>query len=145
MKLLSRKHLNWGVFLINLQAYRSPFLLKRDSNTGVFLIKSFKNSYLCRTPHCYYTFSNFYVMIEYFGRLWVQNWHFWYFLGHYFDILHGCFHTKICSKCKFRTPYNVGSSTILIESLIAVSSPSNLLWKLWIWVFLILYYIIISL
>ena len=37
LKLLSRKHLNWGVFLINLQAYRSPFLLKRDSNTGVFL------------------------------------------------------------------------------------------------------------
>ena len=71
------------------------------------------------------------------------NSHFSYFLCHCFDFFHGCFHTKIFIKCKFRTHYNVGSSTILIKSLkfknncrIAVSSPSNLLlWKQWIWVF----------
>ena len=43
-----------------------------------------------------------------------------------------CFHTKILSKCKFRTHYNVGSSTILIESsaeLLRLTCPSNLLWK----------------
>ena len=56
------------------------------------------------------------------------------------------FTPKFFSKCKFRTYYNLGSSNILIESLkfrnnsrIAVSSPSNLLWKLGIWFFLILY------
>ena len=30
------KHLCWSLFLIKLQALRPPFLLKRDSNTGVF-------------------------------------------------------------------------------------------------------------
>ena len=50
----------------------SIFIKKRPQHR-CFLKKNFKNSYLCRTPHCYYTFSNFYVMIEYFGRLWVQN------------------------------------------------------------------------
>ena len=63
------------------------------------------------------------------------------FFCYFFDLLHGpwlfctCLHTKIFSKCKFRLHYNVGSSTIQIESLkfrnnsrIAVSSPGNL-WK----------------
>ena len=90
-------------------------------------------------------------MIEFFGRFWVQNWHFSYFLCHCFPFLHNpirvsipwlfrtCFHIKIFNKCNFRTHYNVGSSIILIESLkfrnnsrIAVTSPSNLLWKVWI-------------
>ena len=45
-----------------------------------------------------------------------------------------CFHTKSFSKCYFRTHYNVGSSTLLIESpkfrnnsRITVASSSNLL------------------
>ena len=45
-----------------------------------------------------------------------------------------CFHTKISSKCNFRSHFNVGSSTILIESLktrnncrTLATSPSNLL------------------
>ena len=33
----SRKHLCWGLFSIILQAFRPATLLKRDSNTGVFL------------------------------------------------------------------------------------------------------------
>ena len=31
------KHLCWSLFLMNLQAFRPPILLKRDSYTGVFL------------------------------------------------------------------------------------------------------------
>ena len=39
------KHLYWSLFLIQLQTFRSATLLKRDSNTGVFLwiLKFFKD------------------------------------------------------------------------------------------------------
>ena len=91
--------------------------------------------------------------------LWVQKWYFSYSLCHCFVFLYNsirisiswllrtCFHTKIVTlvKCNLCMHYNVGSSTILIEWLmfrnnpwITVTSPSNLLWKLWIWVFWIL-------
>ena len=56
-----------------------------------------------------------------------------------------CFHTKSFSKCNFWTHYNVGYSNSLIKSLMfrnnsrfKLTSPSNILWKLWIWYFLIL-------
>ena len=87
-----------------------------------------------------------------------------YFLCHYFVFLNNSikisipwlfrtyFHTKIFSNCNFHTHYNVGSSTILIESLkfrknsrIKVVYPSNLLSKLWIWDFWILCFVIIFL
>ena len=48
---MSRKHLYWSVYLINLQAYRPAFLLKEDSNAGNFLI-NFYEQVFCRTPHC---------------------------------------------------------------------------------------------
>ena len=112
----------------------------------------FKNSCFCRTPPVHYTFPEFYVMIELFGRFWVQNWHLSYLLCHCFVLFRTCFHSKILSKCNFCTYYSVGSSTILIESLkfrnnsrITLASPSNLLWKLWIWVFWILCLVIIFL
>ena len=126
--------------------------IKRRLQHWCFLKKFLKNSFFCRTPSWSLYFFKFFMIIEVFGRLWAENWHFSYFLCHCFDFLHGCFHTKIFSKCKFRTYYNLGSSTILIESLnfrnnsrIAVRSPNNLMWKLWIWMFWILYYVIISL
>ena len=85
------------------------------------------------------------ILIELFCRIWVQNWHFSYFL-------YCCFHTKIFRKCDFLTHYNIGSSTILIEllkfrnnSIITVTSWSDLLWKLLIWVPWILCFLIISL
>ena len=62
-----------------------------------------------------------------------------------------CFHTKIVTlgKCNFRTHRNVGSSTTLVEWLmfrsnprVTVIFPNNLLWKLWIWVFWILRFVI---
>ena len=34
---LTEKHLCWSLFLIKLQAWEPPTLLKRDSNTDVFL------------------------------------------------------------------------------------------------------------
>ena len=53
-----------------------------------------------------------------------------------------CFHTKIFSKCNFCTHYKADPSTIPIESVkfrntsrITVTSLSNLLRKLLIWVF----------
>ena len=107
----------------------------------MFSWEIFKKSLFAEHLTVHYNFSQFYDMTELFGRLWVQNWHVSYFLYHCFDFLYGCFRTKVFSKCKFPTHYNIGSSTILIESLkvrswITVSSPSNLLWKLWIWFFL---------
>ena len=91
-------------------------------------------------------------MIEFFGRLWWQNWRFSYFLYYYFVFLYNssvrignpwlfrtCFHTRIFSKYYFRTHYNIGSSNILIEWLkirnnfrTLATSLSNLLWKMWI-------------
>ena len=124
--------------------------------------KFLRTGYFYRTPPVHYTFPKFYVMIEFFGRLWVQNWHFSYFLCHYFFFYNSirtsiwwlfrtCFHTKSFSKCNFRAHYNVGDSNSQIKSLmfrnnsrIKVTSPSNLLRKLWIWVFLILYFAIIA-
>ena len=42
----------------------------------------FKHSFLYRAPPVHCIFRKFYVMIEFFGRLWVQNWYFSYFLYH---------------------------------------------------------------
>ena len=59
------------------------------------------------------------------------------------SLLRTFFQTKIFSKSNFCTHYNVRFRTILTESLnfrnssrIKVTSPSNVLLKLWIWVFL---------
>ena len=49
-------------------------------------------------------------------------------------------------KCNFSTNYNDGSLTILIELLkfrtnsrIIATYPGNLLWKMWIWVVVLLF------
>ena len=47
------------------------------------------------------TFSKFYVMNEFFGRLWVQKLHFLYFLWHCFDFLHGCLTPKFLESVSF--------------------------------------------
>ena len=47
------KHQCWSIFLIKLQAWRPATLLKRDSNTGVFLCgigDIFQNIFFYRTP-----------------------------------------------------------------------------------------------
>ena len=89
---------------------------------------------------------------------------FWYFLCNCFIFLHNIirisvpllfrtyFHARSFSKCNFRTHYDLCSRTILTELLkfrnssrITVTSPSNLLWKLCIWVFWILCFVAIFL
>ena len=50
----------------------------------------FKDSFFYRTPPVHYTFPKFYVMMEFFRRLWEQNWHFSCFLCHCFIFLYNC-------------------------------------------------------
>ena len=56
------KHLCWSYFLIKLQAWRFAILLKRDSNTGVFLgiLQNFKEHLFRRTSAkgCFCTSNN---------------------------------------------------------------------------------------
>ena len=114
--IFTANYLCWN-FLIKLRAWMPAFSLKRDSHRGFFLwiLRHFLEQFFYRTPPVYYTFLKFHVMIEFFGRLRVQNWYFPYFLFHWFVFLHnssvwiGCpllfrtyFHTSIFSKCNFR-------------------------------------------
>ena len=50
LKNFLRKHLCWSLFFIKMQTYRPANLLKRHSNTGVFLTVIFKNSYFEEEP-----------------------------------------------------------------------------------------------
>ena len=52
LAMFKRKHLCWSFSLIKLHAFSPATLLKRDSNTGVFLwyCKIFKSSFFYRTP-----------------------------------------------------------------------------------------------
>ena len=64
----------------------------------------------------------FYVMIEFLGRLWVENGFFPYFLCHCFVFLHNSvisylFSYKNFSECNFSMHCNAGTSFILIKSL----------------------------
>ena len=142
--MLSKKHLCWSLFLIKLQAWMSAFLLKKKLQ-HICYCEIFKNSFFYRTPPDHSTFPKFYVVIDSLDVFGYKIDIFLYFLCHCFVFFHNsirisiswlfrsCFHTKIA------THYNVGPSTIPIESLkfrnnsrITVTSPSNLLWKLWI-------------
>ena len=60
----TRKHLHWNLFLIKLQVFRPATLLKRNSNTGIFLrnFEICKNTYFeeyPRTTASVVFFSNF--------------------------------------------------------------------------------------
>ena len=69
-----KKHLCSSLFLIKLRPWRPAFLLKKLFSCEY--CKIFKNSLLVETFCSLY----FYVMIAFFGRLWVQKWRFLYFL-----------------------------------------------------------------
>ena len=137
--------------MIHFQAYMPAFSLKRLQHR-CFLEKFLKTAYFCRTPQSSLYLFQILCDDRIFWKSLGTKLTFFIFFVPLFCFLHGCFHTKIFSKCKFRTHYNVGSSTTLIESLkfrnnsrITVSYPRNLLWKVWIWVFWILCFVIISL
>ena len=152
-------------FLFNKVAgLKACVFIEKETPTQVFSCEYweiFKNSFSYRAPPVHDTFPKFYAMIKFFGRLWVQNWYFSYFLYHCFVFLHNpsvriggpllfctCFHAKIFSKCNFYTHYNVGSSAILIESLmfrnksrIIAIFAGNILWKMWTWVVWVLCFV----
>ena len=44
--ILTGKHLCYGLFLIKFKGWRPAILLKRDSNTGVVLVKFFRTAFL---------------------------------------------------------------------------------------------------
>ena len=118
-----------SLFLIKLGPWRLAFLLKKRFQHRCFPVNIAK---FLRTAFLWNTFCSlyFYVMIEFFGRLWVQNWRVSYFLYYCFVFLHNssirigspylfrtCLYTRISSKRNFRTHFNVDPSIILIESL----------------------------
>ena len=125
--------------MINLQAYRPAFLLKGDSDTPTPTQKFLRAAFLVEHLTVHYTFSKFYGYI-------IDIFHISCAIALISSMIHNysvLIFTPNFSKCKFRTHYNVGSSTILIVSLelrnnswIAMSSPSNLLWTFWILCFL---------
>ena len=92
--------------------------IKKKTPTQVFSCeysKIIKKQFFYRISSALYTFLKFYLMIEFFGRIWVQNWYFSYFLCHCFVFFHNSsvrirrlwlfcagIHTKIFSKYNFQ-------------------------------------------
>ena len=95
----------------------------------------FKNSIFHRTTPDHYTFPKFYMMIELFGRLWVQNWNFSYFSGHCFVFLHNSIRISIpllfllVFIAKYLVSVTFVRITILIKSLKFRNNP-ELQWLL---------------
>ena len=85
--LMFAKNLCSRLFLIKLGAWRPAFLLKKRFQHRCFPVNIAK---FLRTAFLWNTFCSlyFYVMIEFFGRLWVQNWCVSYFLYYCFVFLH---------------------------------------------------------
>ena len=115
--IFAKKHLCSSFFFNKAEGLKACIFIKKVFSCEY--CKIFKNSLLVETFSSLY----FYVMIEFFGRLWVQNWRVSYFLYYCFVFLHNssvrirraelfrtCFYTNIFSKRNFRTHYNVGSS-----------------------------------
>ena len=70
-------HLYWRIFLIN--------FIKKSLQHMCF---PFNITKCLSAAPIHYTFQKFYVMIEFFGCLRVQNWYFSYFLYHCFVFIH---------------------------------------------------------
>ena len=81
LAILTGKHLCWSFFSIN--------FIRKILQHGCFYVniaKCLSTAFLLNTPF-HYTFLKFYVMIEFLGILWVQNWYLSYFLCHRFVFL----------------------------------------------------------
>ena len=85
-----RKHLCQSYFLIKLQAWRSVTLLKRDSNTGVFLpvLWNFSERLFWRTSaNRYFCTSNHKVSNKYWSSLLNQKYKMgWFLLRRFVDL-----------------------------------------------------------
>ena len=95
LEIFTEKYPCWSFFLIN--------VIKRDSKAGtsLWILQNFKYSFLYRPLNVHYTFPKLYVMIEFFGRLWVRKWYFSYFFCHCFTFL-GNSDVRIGSLLLFR-------------------------------------------
>ena len=47
--------------------------IEKEKPTQVFSCEYLLNIFFCKTPSTHYSFPKFYLMIEFFGRLWVRN------------------------------------------------------------------------
>ena len=88
---------------------KQPFTDLIQNRKAYIFIKKETPTYAFYCDYCE-ILNIIWILIELFCRIWVQNRHFSYFL-------YCCFHTKIFRKCDFRTHYNIGSSTFLIQQL----------------------------
>ena len=54
---------------------KACIFIKKETPKQVFHVNiaNFLRTFFYGTPTVHYTFQKFYVMIEFFGRLWVQN------------------------------------------------------------------------
>ena len=91
------KHLCWSYFLIKLQACRFATLLKRDSNTGVFLWILWRTS----ANSCFCT-SNHYVCNKYWASLLNQKHEMGSFLLRFVDLVR-VYSLLIISRNHFNT------------------------------------------
>ena len=77
--MFAKKHLCASLFLIKLHARGPALLSKKRFQRRCFPVN---NAPFLRTAFLWNTFCSLhlFVLIEFFGRLWVQNWRFSYFL-----------------------------------------------------------------
>ena len=83
LSMFEKKNLWSSLFLIKLGPWRPAFLFKKRFQRRCFPVNIAK---FLRTAFLWNTV--FYVMIEFFGRLWVQNWRVPYFLYFCFVFLY---------------------------------------------------------
>ena len=143
---------------MKLQAWRPEFLLKKKHQHMYFSVniaKLLRTVFFIEHLLLIILFRNFYVMIEFLGRLWVQNWYFSYFLCRFFLLfitlvlesgVHGYFVLVFILRffvsitfARITTPESETTSSI------TATSPSNILWRMSIWTFWILCFAIIFL
>ena len=119
---------------------KACIFIEKETLTQVFFCEYceiIENSFFIEHLLLIILFRNFYVMIEFFGRLWVQNWYFSYFLCHCFVFffitlvlesgVHGYFVLVFILKFLVRITF-ARSTTLESEatSSIIATSPSNL-------------------
>ena len=150
MAIFTRKHLCWSLFLIKLQGWRPLHFIEKETPTQVFFCEYceiIENSFFIEHLLPIILFRNFYVMMEFFGCLWVQNWYFSHSLCHCFVFFRNS-SVSVAFILKFLVSITFARITLLeseTASSVLATSPSNLLWKMWIWVSWILCFAIIFL
>ena len=147
-----RKDFCWTLFLIKLQAWRPALLLKRDTNTDItlWILRNYWEHFFIEHLLLIILFRNFYVMIEFFGQLWVQNWYFSNFYAFITLLLESGVHDYFVLVFTLTFLVSITFARITTSesekaSSIIATFPGNLLWKMRIWVFWILCFAIIFL